>query len=312
MFAVMTWNVENFFAPATADQDAFTMKVAGLASIISGAAPDLVALQEVGDPESFETLRAALGEAWTGQLATHVEPSHPIRVGWLSTGTLTGVEEVVDLPSALAPVKVADDGASLTQLGRGALAVTYTSSSGIAVRALTCHLKSKLLSFPGGRFDTHDEAERARYGVYALDRRAAEAAAVRDWATAGLAGDWAGKPLLVCGDLNDTVDAATTQILFGPPGSQLGTGGYAQPDRGDPQRLWDVGYQMTPPDNYSRISQGRPELIDHVLTSHALVATLTHAATIPLDVPSIGPQPQTAPRTNPPSDHRPVIATFGL
>ena len=98
------------------------------------------------------------------------------------------------------------------------------------MRALTAHLKSKLLSFPGGRFTTNDEAERARYGVYALDRRAAEAAAVRDWATTALAGDWADQALLVCGDLNDTSDAATTQLIFGPPGSQIGTGGFDHPD----------------------------------------------------------------------------------
>jgi endonuclease/exonuclease/phosphatase family metal-dependent hydrolase len=219
---------------------------------------------------------------------------------------------VVDLPAALAPVKVDDDGTSISQLGRGALAVTFTTGSGKPVRALTCHLKSKLLEFPGGRFDTDDEAERARYGVYALDRRAAEAAAVRDWATTNLAGAWTGKPLLLCGDLNDTMDAATTQMLLGPPGSQIGTAGYSRPDRGDPQRLWDVGYQMVPPNNYSRINQGRAELIDHVLASRALIGTLSQAATIPLDVPSIGVQPQLTPRTNPPSDHRPVIATFDL
>src|SRR3954467_3849701 len=103
---------------------------------------------------------------------------------------------------------------ALTQLGRGALAVTYTTPDGVQVRALTVHLKSKLLSFPGGRFDTTDEGERVRYGVYALHRRAAEAAAVRAWAPAELAGDWQNKPLLVCGDLNDTLDAATTQLLF--------------------------------------------------------------------------------------------------
>src|SRR5205823_277634 len=144
---------------------------------------------------------------------------------------------------------------------------------------------------------THDEAQRARYGVYALDRRAAEAAAVRDWASANLAGDWQDKPLLVCGDLNDTMEAATTQILFGPPGSQIGTGGFDHPDQGDPQRLWDVGYQMVPPDNYSRINQGRRELIDHILVSEQLVRRLTAAATVPLQVPSIGVQPQATPRS---------------
>jgi hypothetical protein len=44
--------------------------------------------------------------------------------------------------------------------------------------------------------------------------------------------------VLVCGDLNDTPQAATTQVLLGPPGSQLGTGGFNQPDWGDGNRLW--------------------------------------------------------------------------
>ena len=312
MLTVMSWNVENFFAPATGDPDAYQEKVTELAAVITTAAPDLVALQEVGDPQAFETLRSALGAGWTGVLSTHFDPSHAIRVGWLSPGALTEVEEVVDLPTALSPVKVADDGTTITQLGRGALAVTYTTTSGTKVRVLTCHLKSKLLSFPGGRFDTTDETERARYAVYALDRRAAEAAAVRDWATTALSGDWADRPVLVCGDLNDTPEAATTQLLFGPPGSQIGTGGYSRPDQGDRQRLWDTGYAMQPPNDFSRINQGRKELIDHILVSHALIGALQDAGTVSLDIPSIGTQPQTTPRTTPPSDHRPVLAHFDL
>jgi hypothetical protein len=69
---------------------------------------------------------------------------------------------------------------------------------------------------------------------------------------------------------------------------------------------------MTPPNNFSRINQGRPELIDHILASHALVGHLTGAETVPLDVPSIDVHPRTAPRTDPPSDHRPVLAHFDL
>jgi endonuclease/exonuclease/phosphatase family metal-dependent hydrolase len=312
VFTVMTWNVENLFTPEPTDRAAYDAKVARLADVINAAGPDLLALQEVGDEDSFEALRAALGADWSGALSTHFESPHTIRVGWLSPGDLSDVQEVVDLPSALSPVTVDDDGTAMTQLGRGALAVTFTTPAGTTVRALTAHLKSKLLTFPGHRFDTNDETERARYGVYALDRRAAEAAAVRDWATAALAGDSAGRPLLVCGDLNDTMDAATTQLVFGPPGSQIGTGGFNRDDGGDAQRLWDIGYAMTPPNDYSRINQGRHELIDHILVSHAMVSHLTDAATVPLDVPSVGLQPRTAPRTDAPSDHRPVLGRFDL
>ncbi|TDW98552.1 endonuclease/exonuclease/phosphatase family protein [Kribbella sp. VKM Ac-2566] len=312
MFTIMTWNVENFFTPKPTDRAAYDVKVAELKNVIETAAPDLLALQEIGDEASFEALRAALGGNWTGVLSTHFESPHTIRVGWLSPGDLSDVQEVVDLPAALSPVTVDDHGTAMTQLGRGALAVTYTTPAGATIRALTAHLKSKLLTFPGHRFDTKDETERARYGVYALDRRAAEAAAVRDWATASLADTWEAKPLLVCGDLNDTMDAATTQLLYGPPGSQIGTGGFNHPDDGDPQRLWDIGYKMTPPNDYSRINQGRHELIDHILVSHAMISHLTDAATVPLDVPSVGLQPNTAPRTDPPSDHRPVVGHFDI
>ena len=63
--------------------------------------------------------------------------------------------------------------------------------------------------------------------------------------------------------------------------------------------------------NDSRINQGRRELIDHNLASHALIGTLQDAG------PSrwtslIGTHPQTTPRTSPPSDHRPVVAHFDL
>ena len=44
---------------------------------------------------------------------------------------------------------------------------------------VTVHLKSKLLTYPGGRFAPDDEDQRARFGAYALYRRAAEAATVR-------------------------------------------------------------------------------------------------------------------------------------
>jgi endonuclease/exonuclease/phosphatase family metal-dependent hydrolase len=314
MFTLMIWNVENFFQPEPAQQADFDAKVASLADVITTAQPDAVALQEIGDEASFEALRTRLGADWTGVLSTHFESPHTIRVGWLSRRPLTDVQEVVDLPAQLAPVKVEDDGTTITRMGRGALAVTCTTGDGAEVRALTAHLKSKLLSFPGGRFATTDESERVRYGVYALNRRAAEAATVREWATAALAGEWGERPLLVCGDLNDTPDAATTQLLFGPPGSQYGTGGYAHPDRGDRQRLWATGYWMTPPDDWSRINQGRHELIDHILISHALTSRLREAQAIALDVPSVGVQPQVAPRAagQPPSDHRPVLARFDL
>jgi hypothetical protein len=311
VFTIMIWNAGNFFTPKPADREAYDAEVPALANVITAATRDLLALQEIGDEERFEVLRDLLRAGWSGVLSAHFESPHTIRVDWISPGALADVEQVLNLPAALSPVKVDDDGTTITQLGGSALAVTHTTTAGTRVEALTAHLKSKLLSFRGGRFGTTDEAERALYGVHALDRHA-EAAAVRDSATTALAGDWAAWPLLVCGDLNDTTEAATTQLLLGPPGSQIGTGGFSHPDHRDRQRLWDVGYSMNQPNNFSLINQGRPELIDCILVSHALVGHPTDSATVPLDILSIDVHPGVAPRTDPPADHRPVLAHFAL
>jgi hypothetical protein len=63
--------------------------------------------------------------------------------------------------------------------------------------------------------------------------------------------------VIVLGDLNDTPAAATTQMLYGPPGSQYGTGGFAHPDRaGTRHRSPETtDCQLTDPGLHSQRSQ---------------------------------------------------------
>lgn len=160
-----------------------------------------------------------------------------IRVGFLSRLPLTAVEQVAAFPTGLRPIQVDDTHTDIAVMGRPALAATV-HSAGRAVDLITAHLKSKLLTFPGGRFSTRDGGERARFGVYALNRRAAEAATARAQAHATELLDRQGqdRAVMVLGDFNDEPAAATTQLLLGPPGSEIGTGGFDQPDAGDGQR----------------------------------------------------------------------------
>lgn len=120
------------------------------------------------------------------------------------------------LPAQLDPVQTDDSGTTVTGAGRGFLAVTVQTPAG-PLTAAVAHLKSKLLSYPGDRFSPRDEGERARHGAYALFRRAAEAAALRALADELLDGQGRSRDVTVLGDLNDEVQAATTQILLGPP-----------------------------------------------------------------------------------------------
>jgi endonuclease/exonuclease/phosphatase family metal-dependent hydrolase len=335
MFTVMTWNLENFERPAAgaaqAAQDRYAGKLKQISELITGAGPDLVGVQEVlashDDlaPAVFDDLLAALGPGWTGHLSQRPD-DRGIRVGWLSTGQLTGPADVFRYPNDVPATKVDDQGAPVSETKRGALAVTYTRSDGLTVQVLTAHLKSKLLTFPGHdpqhpRFDTDDEGERARFGLYALDQRAAEAATVRAWATDQLQGHGQQRHVLVCGDLNDTPQAATTQILLGPPGSQLGTGGFNHPDAGDGNRLWNLEPKMPAGNpatgeeaaNWSRINNGVKELIDQILVSHLLVHALDSTRSLPLDgIKSATADPASLAHMEAPSDHRPVIARFNL
>jgi hypothetical protein len=145
--------------------------------------------------------------------------------GWLARGQLSTPADVAVYPQQVPATTIDDHGNQITAITaskRGALAVTYTRGDGLTVQALTAHLKSKLLTFPGRdsqqpRFETRDEAERARFGLYGLHQRAAEAVTIRAWATDQLQGHGQERHVVVCGDLNDTPQAATTQVLLGRP-----------------------------------------------------------------------------------------------
>lgn len=141
-------------------------------------------------------------------------------------------------------------------MGRPALKARIRKD-GASIALVSVHLKSKLLSFPGGRFSPKDEGERARFAVYALHRRAVEAAVVRAGVDELLDGDGRQARVVVAGDLNDEPEAATTQILVGPGGSEFGTSGYDRADKGDATRLWNNDAGLIPEEErYTRIYRG--------------------------------------------------------
>ncbi|MGH1552723.1 endonuclease/exonuclease/phosphatase family protein [Streptomyces sp. L7] len=307
-----TWNLENLYRPGgpfgPKDKAAYETKLAALAAVITELDPVLLGVQEVGEPEALQDLAGMLSGEWHIALSTHPD-GRGIRVGFLSRTAPQVIADTNTFPAKLRPVQSDDSGAVEPTAGRGFLAVEVTTDTGTLTVAVA-HLKSKLLTYPGNRFFPHDEGERARYGAYALYRRAAEAASLRALADELLAGEGKTRDVAVLGDMNDEVQAATTQILLGPPGSEIGTPGYDRPDQGDAVRLWDVAPLIPADQRYSRINSGRRELIDHILTSHRLVHRVTAAGTgLPgagaPQLPSVGPDPA-ARREAPGSDHAPV------
>jgi endonuclease/exonuclease/phosphatase family metal-dependent hydrolase len=127
--------------------------------------------------------------------------------------------------------------------------------------------------------------------------------AVRVWANDWLQEQPLGS-LVVVGDLNDGPDAATTQILYGPPDQSLKT-----PDKGDPWRLNLARFLPSPDTAFSRLYHGRGELIDHILASTNLARRNVEIAIDTTHVTSIGDQPSRRRRAVWP-DHAPVGASI--
>jgi predicted extracellular nuclease len=214
----------------------------------------------------------------------------------------------------LSAVQVDDVPAGTRQMGRGALAVSVEPVPGRRLVVAVCHLKSKLLSYPaaggGTRFFPRDEGERARYTAFALFRRAADA--VRALADLVIDGKGRNRPVVVLGDLNDGTDAETTRLLNGPPGSELGTPGAQIPDRGDASRLWNLASRIPEAERFSRVHNGRRELIDHILVSHALLDKLGGVHTVDAaHLPSIGDNPREAHPVRA-ADRSPVLVHVAL
>lgn len=317
----MSWNVENLFdvgqdaGPETQAQ--LNAKIASLSAVIDAQEPHVVALQEIGSESALARLQAALTKPLPHrQLAQPDERG--IRVGFISSRVLHEPTEIRPFPDGLLPIQVSDDPPGpdgprmMNQMGRSALRVTIRASNR-DVHVVSAHLKSKLLTYPGGSFSPTDEDQRARFASYALYRRASEATTLRAHLNTLLDGDGRDLPVVLAGDMNDEVSAATTLILNGPPGSEVGTVGFEQPDLGDGDRMWNLAPLIPEERRFSRLYRGRMELIDHIFVSHFLVTgtrttDVTTVVAAP-GMPSLDDDP-TARQGEPGSDHAAVVATF--
>jgi endonuclease/exonuclease/phosphatase family metal-dependent hydrolase len=327
-FKVMTWNLENLFRSGgeagPENQTEYTQKLNSLASAILELDPDVLAAQEVGDPDAFSDLAEQLEGRYLHSQLSNYPDGRGIRVGFLSKLPIEESEDIVEFPQAGLPSVPGIERGNLitvTRPSRGALRILVKPKPNFPVHLITAHWKSKLLTFStpsgGSRFTTTDENERARVAGMALLLRTAEAVALRVKTTEILKRQ-PNEALIVLGDLNDVTDAATTQILQGPPGSEIGTGGFDRPDQGDPARLFNLAPLIPAERRFSRIFKGNGELIDHIFASVELLPgssrrlpVVDSHVDIADSVRSIGDNPN-ARRGEPGSDHAPVTASFEL
>lgn len=330
-FRVATWNVENLFRPKpgdpASDHQAFQDKLNLLAGVITAIAPDVIALQEIGGEEPLHDLQQALGGAFPHRAISAFPDPRGIRVAFLSQLAIEQQTDIVDFPQgpALTIRDLNADGSTrpVIRMGRGALRIRVTKA-GRTTHILTTHLKSKLLTYPttgqNPRFNPRDEDERAQIAGIALLKRTAEAVTLRMWANSLLEGN-VGEALIVLGDLNDVPEAQTSLIFPGPSGSEIGTGGFDRPDKGDDARLFNVAPLIPEARRYSRIHFGRKELLDQILASEEwfpvgpgnkrALPVADSVVDFEASLPSVTDNPNERASEVAP-DHAPVVANFTL
>lgn len=305
---VMTWNVENLFPAGTPSgprtRPIYLRKLAYLARTIGRVSPDVIALQEIGDPASLADLQSALAGTFPHAALSQHPDRRGIRVAILSARPLTDIRHLSAFPGEALPSIPSADGQRVRSMGRGALHAIAEVADGRQLRVVTAHLKSRLLSYPDGRRFPRDEHERARGAGFALLRRTAEAVALRVQLNILLAGNEV--PSVLTGDLNDGSEAITTQLLEGPPDSS--------PDRrdaGDDVRLNNLAGWLPAKHQYSRMFRGDGELIDHILVSQDLFRSLRQVDSLVTDIRSITEDVESRKDARIP-DHAPLFARFEL
>jgi endonuclease/exonuclease/phosphatase family metal-dependent hydrolase len=326
-FKAMTWNVENLFRPplgaAEEDVERYERKLRLLARVIGELSPDVVALQEVGGEEPLQDLQEALGNTYSNRAISAFPDGRGIRVAFLSRLAIQMRTDLADFPAGPAlevrELTATGEPRLVSRMGRGALRIRVVKED-LTVDLITAHLKSKLLTFPGGRFFPDDEEERAQVAGLALERRTAEAVTLRIRANDLLEGN-ARTPLLVLGDFNDVPEAQTSLILNGPPGNEVGTEAFHTPDEGDDARLFNLAPRIPEERRFSRIERGRPELLDQILASEEFFPAVDDQRTLQEadshidfseeELPSVGGDPAEREKDVAP-DHAPVTATFEL
>ena len=290
-FTAMTWNVENLFPPGhlisarkAVTEEEYAAKLEYLAQTILTIRPDVLALQEIGgseesDKRPLDDLQSNLNGLYPHKALSGYPDPRGIRVGFLSRYPILDRDEFVSFaPGELAAVPNWYPNPPSTRMGRGVLSIEVEPLAGVRIWLITVHLKSKLITYPGGRFAPKSEDERAIGAGLGLLRRTAEAVAIRAYLNDLMKPESTARTI-VLGDFNDEPRAATTQLFLGPEDADA-----TSADKFDDVRLYNLvdsipgrgdanhdKWFLAEGERFSRINNGRRELIDHLFVSKNLL-----------------------------------------
>jgi len=296
MLRVATFNLKDFFLPRSeAERPIVDAKVQSVAASLRRAAADVVALQEVGEPELLKRLVAEVPELAYGEPIVGTEDRRGIRNAILSRRPVlwSQVHQASQLRFPTFAESEPEPFVGRLRLRRGVVHVRIDGGALGEIDVLTAHLKS-------GRDtpfkDAAGEAIPERYGqgagkLRSLVQRGAEALFVRQ-----LVDDvFAKSPdhaLCVLGDFNDRPDSIPVEIL-----------------RGQSPRLSAPAERVPHERRFSALHGATPSLIDHILVSSRLDAAVTSYEIHNEALRDHGPVIEDAPLA-PDSDHALSVVAF--
>jgi endonuclease/exonuclease/phosphatase family metal-dependent hydrolase len=300
---IATFNLKDFFLPRSdAERGVAVAKFANIAANLRRADADVVALQEVGDPQQVERLVHELSELGYGIPVFGTADKRGIRCAILSR--LPVVRSKVHTAQALPfPRFVEGDShpfADRIPLRRGVVHVRVASREHGEVDVMTAHFKSNLpvpLRAADGREipDTTTRG-RAESALRSLVQRTAEALFVRGLVDEALR-DSREHAVCVLGDLNDGPESMPVRILRG----------VGQPAH---DHLGELAVLLPVERRYSCFHGNDRSLIDHVLASERLFRAATSFAIFNEELRYHGPHLEPiAPTAD--SDHALCVAQFG-
>lgn len=274
-------NVLNLAAPGHAfypndepyDAAEYARKTAWLGEQLRRLNADIACFEEVWDESALRDVVAASGLRYTSIIAPGAEAgaSGTPRLGLATRLPLLDVASLSDFPPGM-EVDVPELGKHAS-FERPVLHARLQATPDVVLDVLVVHLKSqrpKFLIDDSGRAleDRNDPAIIARARLRALIIRGAEAAALRSTVARLLART--NTPLVLAGDLNDSPDSVTSQIV-------AATSEVAYDRGARDTALWhaadvQTGVALRRDVAYSHIHQGNPVVLDQIWVSEEFVA----------------------------------------
>jgi endonuclease/exonuclease/phosphatase family metal-dependent hydrolase len=299
---IATFNLKDFFLPREdGERVVVDAKVANVAENLRRARADVVALQEVGEPEMLARLLAAIPELGYGDPLVGTADKRGIRCAILSRLPVqwSQVHAPRTLPFPRFYVTDPDPYPDRIPLRRGVVHVRVEAEGLGEVDVLTAHFKSNrgapMRAADGSEIDDPSPRGRGEAFVRSLVQRAAEALFVR-----GLVDDiFKTSPdhaVCVLGDLNDVVDSLPVRVLRGIGEREVGV-------------LLPCAEIVPPERRFSCFHGDKRSLIDHILVSPRLRRALVETTLFNDALRDHGGYEEEPPLTED-SDHALCLATF--